>query len=124
MLTQALIIRSDSPRALEVVLLPRDQQQCYEALRDIVGGPLERVALTNGAIAIVNEDGAGRLPRNPAATLFVTTAVSEDGRQLQGEIHGPAVILSENVGDFAPIFARELNRALALASIMVAVSDG
>lgn len=121
---QALAIRTDAARLLEVVQLPKDQQQCYDALVDMVGGPLERVALGNGSIAIVHEEGLYTKERNLAATLFITTAVAEDGRQLIGDIHGTAVILSENVGDFAPIFTRELNRALALASIIGDPADG
>lgn len=103
---------------LEVIDLPGGQDACYAQLRELVGGPLERVVLSPGAVAIVNEEGAGVLPRNPAATLFVVTAVSEDGRQLVGEIHGTAIVIGEVDGCWAPITVRELNRALALASVI------
>lgn len=103
---------------LEVIDLPAEQDACYERLCAEVGGLLERVALSPGAIAMVNEEGMGVLPRNPAATLFVSTAVVEDGRDLMGVIHGTAIILGETDGRWAPVTIRELNRMLALSSLM------
>lgn len=103
---------------LEVIDLPAEQDACYERLCAIVGGFVERVSLSPGAIAIVNENGMDVLPRNPAATLFVATAVLEDGRDLIGQIHGNAVILGETTTGWAPIPVRELQRSLALASLV------
>lgn len=103
---------------LEAIDLPGEQDRCHDQLRELVGGPLECVSLSSGAVAVIHEEGAYTLPRNPAATLFVHTAVVEDGRALIGGIHGTAVILGMGEAGWAPITIREMNRMLALASLM------
>lgn len=107
---------------LEVIELPDEPNECYQALADLTEGPVECVQLSAGAVAVVNEQGLYHLPRNPAATLFVTTAVVEDGRTLIGDIHGTAVVLGHNAGKFCSVTHRELNRLVALASIMAAAT--
>lgn len=122
---QALTIRTDARRLLEVIDLPDDEDECFAALRELVGGPVEHVHLADKGLAVVNEEGAGVLDRNVPATLFVSTSVAEDGRQLMGDIHGTAVICAfATNGTYAPIPNRELNRALALASIIGDPADG
>lgn len=103
---------------LEAIDLPATQDECYERLRELVGGPVEIVSLSEGAVAVIHEEGAYTLPRNPAATLFVHTAVVEDGRALIGDIHGTAIIMGMAEQGWAPITIRELNRMLALSSLM------
>ena len=62
-----------------------------QSLWNIVGGYVERVALTDGADAFVNEDGRRlNLPPNPKAQLLVQ---SHGEHPIQGTIVGTALIL-------------------------------
>ena len=104
--------------ALEAIDLSEREPERYLELRERVGGDLELVTLNADAIAYVHAEGAYVKPRNPAATLFVATAVVEDGRQLIGDIHGNVVIMGRVGITEGPIPIRELNRMLALSSLM------
>lgn len=103
---------------IEIIEMPEREPQRYLDLRHRIGGDLDLVVLNHAAICYVHAEGAYVKPRNPAATLFVSTAVSEDGRVLQGDIHGDVVILGRLGSSEGPVPLRELNRLLALASLV------